>query len=49
MKLMSTLGEHLPPVSEIDSFEVGYLEGRRQIKRWIVSDADVVEMYNNAL
>ena len=48
MKLMSTSGEHLPPVSEIDSFEVGYLEGRRQIKRWIVSDADVIEMYNNA-
>ena len=48
LKLMGSLGEHLPPVSEIDVFEVGYLEGRRQTKRWIVSDTDLVEMYTNA-
>ena len=44
LKLMGSLGEHLPPVSEIDVFEVGYLEGRRQTKR----DTDLVEMYTNA-
>ena len=48
LKLLGNLGEHLPPVSEIDLFEVGYLEGRRQTKRWIVSDADIIEMYTNA-
>jgi hypothetical protein len=48
MKLLSSLSEYVPPISEIDSFELGYLEGRRQTKRWIVSDSDIIEMYNNA-
>ena len=48
LKLLSNLSQHLPPVTEIGSFELGYLEGRRQIKRWIVSDDDVLEMYDNA-
>ena len=48
MKLLSTLSEHLPPISEIDSFEVGYMEGRRQTKRWIISEDDISEMYENA-
>ena len=48
MTLLHSLGEYLPSSSEIDSFEVGYMEGRRQIKRWIVSDEDVEDMYYNA-
>ena len=48
MKLLSSLYEHLPPSCEIDSFEVGYMEGRRQTKRWIVSAKDVKDMYKNA-
>ncbi len=47
-KLLSTLSEHLPSSSEIDSFELGYLEGRRQTKRWIISEKDLFEMYENA-
>ena len=47
-KLISTLSEYLPPNSEIDTFEVGYLEGRRQTKKWIVSEKDISEMYENA-
>lgn len=48
MKLLSTLSEHLPPTSEIDLFEVGYMEGRRQTKRWIISGNDIAEMYKTA-
>lgn len=48
LKLFETLSEHLPPATEMSTFEVGYLEGRRQIKRWIVADDDVTDMYDNA-
>lgn len=48
LKLFETLSEHLPPATEMSAFEVGYLEGRRQIKRWIVADDDVTDMYDNA-
>ena len=47
MKLLSSLYEHLPPSCEIDSFEVGYMEGRRQTKRRIVSTKDMKNMYKN--
>lgn len=47
MRLFSTLTDHLPPESEVYSFEVGYLEGRKQTKRWIISDKDITEMYEN--
>ena len=48
MKLLSSIHEYLLPSCEIDSFEVGYMEGRRQTKRWIVSTKDMEDMYKNA-
>ncbi len=45
-KLLSTLDDYLPPPS-VDSFEVGYLEGRKQTKRWMISEQDILEMYEN--
>ena len=47
MKLLTSLSDYLPPCSEIDSFEIGYLEGRKQVKRWIISEKDITEMYEN--
>lgn len=47
MKLLTTLTDYLPPCSELESFEVGYLEGRKQTKRWIISEEDIYEMYEN--
>lgn len=46
-KLLSSFSEYLPPSSEIDSFEVGYLEGRKQTKRWMISEKDITEMYES--
>lgn len=47
-KLIDTLSSHVPPLSAIDSFNVGYLHGRPQTKSWMVAEEDLQAMYAGA-
>ena len=44
-QLLESLGDHVPALSSIDTFNVGYLQRKSQTKHWIVSDKDIDSMY----
>lgn len=44
-QLVESLGDYVPARSEIDSFNVGYLQKPSQAKQWIVSGQDLESMY----
>ena len=47
-KLINTLSSHVPPLSVIDTFNVGYFHGRPQTKSWMVAEEDLQAMYASA-
>ena len=47
-KLINTLSSHVPPLSIIDTFNVGYVHGRPQTKSWMVAEEDLQAIYANA-
>jgi len=47
-QLIESLDKLVPPASKIDSFQVGYLYGRPQKKRSIISTEDLEAMYTSA-
>ena len=47
-KLINTLSAHVPPLSAIDTFNVGYFHGRPQTKSWMVAAEDMQAMYASA-
>ena len=47
-KLTSSLSSHVPSLSEIDKFNIGYFHSRPQMKSWLISDEDLQVMYSKA-
>ena len=45
-KLINTLSSHVPPLSVIDTFNVGYFHGRPRTKSWMVATGNNMTMVN---